>query len=161
MYGRDLVEVVVPISSRSSISPFASKEKLDVVSSISPFAAAKEGRLRHQPDSALALWFHDRVKRNGGRPARTGLQHEARDADSGYWRIDGRHAGLRRILARPNQPRADDLRTSSDARGARFSKFCRADPPNPGWYRCARDRDANRERSHTAWTQSGPPRIES
>jgi len=23
--------------------------------------------LRHQPDSALALWFHDRVKRNGGR----------------------------------------------------------------------------------------------
>jgi hypothetical protein len=34
-------------------------------------------------------------------------------------------------LARPNQPRADDLRTSSDARGARFSKFCRADPPNP------------------------------
>src|SRR5208282_4682807 len=97
--------------------------------------------LRHQPDSALALWFHDRVKRNGGRPARTGLQHEARDADSGYWRIDGRHAGLRRTLARPNQPRADDLRTSSDARGARFSKFCRADPPNPGWYRCARDRD--------------------
>src|SRR5208337_1889137 len=67
--------------------------------------------------------------RNGA--ARTGLQHEARDADSGYWRIDGRHAGLRRIIARPNHPRADGLRTSSDACGARFSKFCRADPPNP------------------------------
>jgi pimeloyl-ACP methyl ester carboxylesterase len=26
-------------------------------------------------------------------------------------------------LARPNQPRPDDLRTSSDARGAQFSKF--------------------------------------
>jgi hypothetical protein len=50
MYGRDLVEVVVPISSRNSISPFASKEKLDVVSSISPFAAAK--RLREMDDVA-------------------------------------------------------------------------------------------------------------
>jgi transposase len=48
--------------------------------------------LRHQPDLALALWFHDRVKRNGGRPARTGLQHEARDADSG---IGGLMAAMR------------------------------------------------------------------
>src|SRR5208283_3284757 len=47
--------------------------------------------------------------RNGA--ARTGLQHETGDADSGYWRIDGRHAGLRRILVRTNQPRTDDLRT--------------------------------------------------
>jgi len=27
--------------------------------------------LRHQPDSALALWFYDRVKRNGGRLRKT------------------------------------------------------------------------------------------
>ena len=83
------------------------------------------------------------------------LAYNLSDANSRYWRIDGRHAGLRRILARPNQPRADDLRTSSDARGARFSKFCRADPPNPRRYRCARNRGANRARSHAAWVGSG------
>jgi hypothetical protein len=41
-------------------------------------------------------------QRNGA--ARAGLQHEARDADSGCLRIDGRHAGLRRVLACPNRP---------------------------------------------------------
>jgi hypothetical protein len=39
-------------------------------------------------------------QRNGA--ARAGLQHEAGDADSGRWRIDGRHAGLW-CWARPNQ----------------------------------------------------------
>ena len=90
MYGRDLVEVVVPISSQSSISPFASKEKLDVVSSISPFAAAKEGRLRHQPDSALALWFQDRVKCNGGRLRKTTIVALARKLLVALWKYAGR-----------------------------------------------------------------------
>src|SRR6266478_3823120 len=27
--------------------------------------------LRHQPDSALSRWFHDRIKRNGGRLRKT------------------------------------------------------------------------------------------
>jgi hypothetical protein len=35
--------------------------------------------------------------------ARAGLQHEARDAHSERRRIDGRHAGLRPVLMRPNQ----------------------------------------------------------
>ena len=56
-----------------------------------------------------------------------------------------------------NQPCPNDLRTSSDARGARFSRnFCRADPPNPRRYRCARNRGANRTRSHTAWAGGRP-----
>ncbi len=59
--------------------------------------------------------------RNGA--ARPGLQHETGNAHSGRWRIDGRHAGLRRIIARPNHPRADDLRTSSDAAGPDSRNF--------------------------------------
>jgi hypothetical protein len=50
------------------------------------------------PDEKIA----ESGERNGA--ARAGLQHEARDADSGRWRIDGRHACLRRVLTRPNQP---------------------------------------------------------
>ena len=34
--------------------------------------------LRHQPDSALALWFQDRVKRNGGRLRKTTIMALAR-----------------------------------------------------------------------------------
>ena len=34
--------------------------------------------LRHQPDSALALWFQDRVKRNGGRLRKTTIVALAR-----------------------------------------------------------------------------------
>jgi len=64
---------------------------------------------------------------------------------------DDRNKALRLFSGDPpafllNRP----VRTSSDARGARFSKFCRADPPNPRRYRCARNRGANRARSHTA-----------
>ena len=59
-------------------------------------------------------------QRNGA--ARAGLQHEAGDADSGRWRIDGRHAGLR-CWARPNQPRPHHLRTSSKRAGLDSRNF--------------------------------------
>ena len=90
-------------------------------------------------------------QRNGA--AHAGLQHEAGDPDSGRWRIDGRHAGLR-CWARPNQL----VHTSQDvvkARGARFSNFRSADSPNPRPRHRARNQVSNRVRSHTAWTQSG------
>src|ERR1700732_578560 len=61
--------------------------------------------------------------------ARAGLQHEARDADSGRWRIDGRHAGLKRILARPNQP-AQMTKDVIGCSRARFPTSCHANPKN-------------------------------
>jgi Transposase domain (DUF772) len=50
------------------------------------------------PDEKIA----ESDERNGA--ARAGLRHQARDADSGRWRIDRRHPCLRRVLTRPNQP---------------------------------------------------------
>jgi transposase len=42
--------------------------------------------LRHQPDSALSLWFTDRVKRNGGRLKRTTIVAMARKLLVALWR---------------------------------------------------------------------------
>jgi transposase len=42
--------------------------------------------LRHQPDSALSLWFHDRVKRNGGRLKKTMIVAMARKLLVALWK---------------------------------------------------------------------------
>ena len=42
--------------------------------------------LRHQPGSALALWFHDRVKRNGGRLRKTTIVALARKLLVALWK---------------------------------------------------------------------------
>ena len=42
--------------------------------------------LWHQPDSALALWFHDRVKRNGGRLRKTTIVALARKLLVALWK---------------------------------------------------------------------------
>ena len=42
--------------------------------------------LRHQPNSALALWFHDRVKRNGGRLRKTTIVALARKLLVALWK---------------------------------------------------------------------------
>jgi transposase len=42
--------------------------------------------LRHQPCSALALWFHDRVKRNGGRLRKTTIVALARKLLVALWK---------------------------------------------------------------------------
>ena len=42
--------------------------------------------LRHQPDSALALWFQDRVKRNGGRLRKTTIVALARKLLVALWK---------------------------------------------------------------------------
>ena len=42
--------------------------------------------LRHQPNSALALWFHDRVKRNGGRLRKTTIVAVARKLLVALWK---------------------------------------------------------------------------
>ena len=42
--------------------------------------------LRHQPESALALWFHDRVKRNGGRLRKTTIVALARKLLVALWK---------------------------------------------------------------------------
>jgi len=46
--------------------------------------------LRHQPDSALALWFHDRVKRNGGRLRKTTIVALARKLLVALWKCNRR-----------------------------------------------------------------------
>ncbi len=43
--------------------------------------------LRHQPDSALSLWFNDRVQRNGGRLKRTAIVAMARKLLVALWRF--------------------------------------------------------------------------
>ena len=42
--------------------------------------------LRHQPNSALAIWFHDRVKRNGGRLRKTTIVALARKRLVALWK---------------------------------------------------------------------------
>ena len=42
--------------------------------------------LKHQPDSALSLWFNDRVQRNGGRLKRTAIVAMARKLLVALWR---------------------------------------------------------------------------
>ena len=42
--------------------------------------------LRHQPDSALSLWFHERVKRNGGRLKKTTIVALARKLLVALWK---------------------------------------------------------------------------
>ena len=42
--------------------------------------------LRHQPQSALALWFHERVKRNGGRLRKTTIVALARKLLVALWK---------------------------------------------------------------------------
>lgn len=42
--------------------------------------------LRHQPDSALARWFHARVKRNGGRLRKTTIVALARKLLVALWK---------------------------------------------------------------------------
>ena len=42
--------------------------------------------LRHQPDSALARWFHERVKRNSGRLRKTTIVALARKLLVALWK---------------------------------------------------------------------------
>ena len=42
--------------------------------------------LRHQPDSALARWFHERIKRNGGRLRKTTIVALARKLLVALWK---------------------------------------------------------------------------
>jgi transposase len=42
--------------------------------------------LRHQPQSALALWFHERVMRNGGRLRKTTIVALARKLLVALWK---------------------------------------------------------------------------
>ena len=63
-----------------------------------PFGTIKVWMGHALPNETVA----ESGQRNGS--ARAGVQHEARHADSGRVRIDGCYAGLRRVLARPNQP---------------------------------------------------------
>ena len=43
-------------------------------------------RLRHQPGSALSCWFHERVKRNGGRLRKTTIVALARKLLIALWK---------------------------------------------------------------------------
>ena len=56
--------------------------------------------LRHQPDSALALWFHDRVKRNGGRLRKTTIVALARKLLVALWKYVSAGAADRRLRIR-------------------------------------------------------------
>ena len=42
--------------------------------------------LRHQPDSVLARWFHERIKRNGGRLRKTTIVALARKLLVALWK---------------------------------------------------------------------------
>jgi len=42
--------------------------------------------LRHQPKSALALWFHERVSRNGGRMKKVIIVASARKLLAALWK---------------------------------------------------------------------------
>src|SRR6202453_4578236 len=42
--------------------------------------------LRHQPDSALARWFHERVNRNGGRQRKSAIVALARQLLVALWK---------------------------------------------------------------------------
>ena len=42
--------------------------------------------LRHQPDSALSRWYHDRVKRNGGRMKKIAIVALARKLLVALWK---------------------------------------------------------------------------
>jgi transposase len=42
--------------------------------------------LRHQPDSALSRWFHDRVRRTGGRWRKTTIVALARKLLIALWK---------------------------------------------------------------------------
>jgi transposase len=42
--------------------------------------------LRHQPQSALTLWFHERVKRNGARLRKTTIVAMARKLLVALWK---------------------------------------------------------------------------
>jgi transposase len=42
--------------------------------------------LRHQPDSALSRWFHERVQRNGGRLKKTTIVALARKLLVALWK---------------------------------------------------------------------------
>ena len=42
--------------------------------------------LRHQPQSTLTLWFHERVKRNGGRLRKTTIVAMARKLLVALWK---------------------------------------------------------------------------
>jgi transposase len=42
--------------------------------------------LRHQPDSALARWFHERIKHNGGRLRKTTIVALARKLLVALWK---------------------------------------------------------------------------
>ena len=80
--------------------------------------------LRHQPDSALSLWFTDRVKRNGGRLKRTTIVAMARKLLVALWRyatsgvvIEG--AILKAARVRRLQNTIDIPRTRSGPDGSR------------------------------------------
>ena len=77
--------------------------------------------LRHQPDSALARWFNERVKRNGGRLRKTMIVALARKLLVALWKyvtagvvIEGAivKSGLNRRSERiaHNLPRPDQSR---------------------------------------------------
>ena len=51
--------------------------------------------LRHQPSSALSLWFHERVERNGGRLRKTLIVALARKLFSGAVEVCDRRRGDR------------------------------------------------------------------
>ena len=42
--------------------------------------------LRHQPDSALSRWFHERVERSGGRFRKTMITALARKLLVAFWK---------------------------------------------------------------------------
>jgi transposase len=73
--------------------------------------------LRHQPQSALALWFHERVKRNGGRLRKTTIVALARKLLVALWKYV---TAARGILVQPSRdagrPMIDVDRTLKSSR---------------------------------------------
>jgi hypothetical protein len=66
--------------------------------------------LRHQPQSALALWFEERVRRDGGRHKKTTIVALARKLLVALWvREDGAEIGCIIYLWRPTPRQQNPL----------------------------------------------------
>src|ERR1700676_1331537 len=96
----------------------------------------------------------ERRHRNGAERAR--LQPHARDEYRRRQAAAGRDAGLRPRLGATKSARADDLRTPTEARWGRFSKFRSVDLLNLHPHHRARKLATNPALFYTAWTRSGP-----